>query len=204
MRNYNILKSQAKFSLFVTSYLPLFILIVYKQLRAGRGYLAWGGLNKESLMCYAEHFLMPSIIVVISLYCTFGVIVLLKNIKRNVDNGFIVNVTKIRNIQGESIGYIATYILPLVTGDFESVDGQLIVAFTLFIIYRLYVKSNLLLVNPLLNIRYSLLEIEYMTSVDDSQHDAIIITETNEYTECTKYKLYSVGFKLYYGKEQSE
>lgn len=202
MRNYNILKSQAKFSLFVTSYLPLFVLITYKQLKAGSGYFAWGGINKESLICYSEHFLMPTIIIVVSLYCTVGVFALLKNIRRNVNNGIIVNVTKIRNLQGESIGYIATYILPLVTGDFDSVEGQLIVAFTLLVIYRLYIKSNLLLVNPLLNIRYSLLEIEYTTPVDGLQYDAIIITDTNEYTEHTKYKLYSVGFKLYYGKEQ--
>jgi hypothetical protein len=145
---------------------------------------------------------MPTIIIVVSLYCTVGVFALLKNIRRNVNNGIIVNVTKIRNLQGESIGYIATYILPLVTGDFDSVEGQLIVAFTLLVIYRLYIKSNLLLVNPLLNIRYSLLEIEYTTPVDGLQYDAIIITDTNEYTEHTKYKLYSVGFKLYYGKEQ--
>ena len=68
------------------------------------------------------------------------------------------------------------------------------------LIYAIYTNSNMILINPLLSIWYSLLEIEYKLIGDSTgtTHDALIIT----YKENVDYQMYQIGFKLYYGKER--
>ena len=62
----------------------------------------------------------------------------------------------------------------------------------------------MILINPLLSIWYSLLEIEYTVVGDSTEetHDALIITSTKDYKENINYQIYQIGFKLYYGKEK--
>lgn len=74
------------------------------------------------------------------------------------------------------------------------------------LIYTIYTNSNMILINPLLSIRYSLLEVEYMVVGDKSGvlHDALIITDNKDFKENENYQLYQIGFKLYYGKARHE
>lgn len=41
--NNNKLRQGALFALFITSYIPLFLIVIAKQLKDGRDYLCWGG-----------------------------------------------------------------------------------------------------------------------------------------------------------------
>ena len=45
----NDLKKGAKFALFVSSYLPLFILVILRQLSDNYNYLHWGGISINSI-----------------------------------------------------------------------------------------------------------------------------------------------------------
>jgi len=45
----NNLERKAQFALFVTSYLPLFILIIFKQIYKNFLYLKWGGFDLTSI-----------------------------------------------------------------------------------------------------------------------------------------------------------
>jgi hypothetical protein len=62
----------------------------------------------------------------------------------------------------------------------------------------------MILINPFLNLKYSLLEVDYCVVGDPSNeiHDALIITNTKDYKEKVNYNIYQIGFKLYYGKER--
>lgn len=72
------------------------------------------------------------------------------------------------------------------------------------LIYVIYTNSNMILINPLLSIWYSLLEVEYKAIGDSSGelHDALIITDNKKFKENVNYRMYPIGFKLYYGKER--
>ena len=54
------------FSLFITSYVPLFAIVIGKQIKEGWNYLCWGGWNREALICFFKHFGMSAVLVVVS------------------------------------------------------------------------------------------------------------------------------------------
>lgn len=119
-KNNNILKHGALFSLYVFSYLPLFFIVIIKQIHENWSYFHWGGLTMDGFMCFVSHFGMSFVLAVISALGIFGVIVLFENLETNLNNGQIVSVEKISNRNGESVAYIATYIVPFIAGDFSS------------------------------------------------------------------------------------
>lgn len=202
--NNNVLRRGALFSLFITSYIPLFAIVIGKQITEGWIFLNWGGWNKEAIWCLLSHFGMSILLAFFSLIGIIGLLVLLKNLNNNLSNGDTVKVTKISNRNSEAIGYIATYIVPFMASNFTSWFECVVFVVVMGLIYVIYTNSNMILINPLLSIWYSLLEVEYK-ALGNSQgdtHDALIITDTKDYKENVNYKIYQIGFKLYYGNER--
>lgn len=202
--NNNGLKRFALFSMFITSYIPLFAIVALKQLNDGSEYLHWGGFNNEAIWCFFRHFGMSVVLLLLSVFGIVGTIVLFHNLKSNLPNGSTVKVKKINNRNSEAIGYIATYIVPFFASDFSAWFECVVFAVIIILIYAIYTNSSMILINPLLSIWYSLLEIEYTIVGDSSKetHDALIITNTKDYKENINYQIYQIGFKLYYGKEK--
>lgn len=202
--NNNGLRSGALFALFVTSYFPLFAIVIVKQLKDGWDYLYWGGWTCESIGCFLSHFGMSVFLSIMCLVGSVGIIVLFYNLKKDLPNGITATVTKISNRNSEAIGYIATYIVPFFASDFSSWFECAIFVVMMVLIYAIYTHSNMILINPLLSIWYSLLEIEYKVVGDASNktHDALVITNTKDFMENVNYQMYPIGFKLYYGKEK--
>ena len=203
-KNNNGLRRGALFSLFVTSYIPLFAIVIGKQIKDGWEFMNWGGWNEEAIWCFATHFGMSLVLSIISIAGCVGIIVLLNNLKKNLNNGITAKVTRISNRNSEAIGYIATYIVPFLASDFSSGFECVVFVVVMVLIYVIYTNSNMILINPVLNIWYSLLEIEYIIVGDssDEAHDALIITDTKDYKENVNYQMYQIGFKLYYGRER--
>ena len=107
--NNNQLRQGALMALFITSYIPLFLIVIAKQLKDGSDYLCWGGWNRDALRCCATHFGISLVLAVVTIFGIGGIIVLLRNLETNLDNGQTVRVTKISNRNSEAVGYIATY-----------------------------------------------------------------------------------------------
>lgn len=203
-RNNNGLKHGALFSLYVTSYIPLFLILIMKQVWENREFLHWSGMTKASIGCFFSKFGMSCLLGVLSVVGVIGIFVLIHNLKANLHNGRVVTVVKICNRNSEAIGYIATYIVPFMASDFSSLFECSIFLIFMGLIYTIYANSNMIMINPLLNIRFSLLEVEYKIVGDkaDEVHDALIITDTKDFKEKVNYDIYQIGFKLFYGKER--
>lgn len=203
-QNNNGLKRFALFSMFITSYIPLFAIIFLKQLNEGSDVLHWGGFNYEAIWCFVRHFGVSAVLLILSVFGALGTLALFSNLKSNLSNGSIVKVKKINNRNSEAIGYIATYIVPFFASNYSSWFECVVFAVIIILIYIIYTNSSMILINPLLSIWYSLLEIEYTVVGDSTEetHDALIITSTKDYKENINYQIYQIGFKLYYGKEK--
>lgn len=203
-KNNNTLRGGALISLFITSYIPLFVIIIAKQMYLGYDYLFWGGWNKDAFDCFISHFGMSVLLLIISIGGMVGILIFLHNVEKDHKNGDDVIVTKICNKNSDAIGYIATYIVPFFAGDFSDLVEWAVFMFIMIVIYVIYIQSNMILINPILRIcNYSLLEIEYkvLGGSSDKSHDAQIITKTKDFKEDANYKIYQLGFKMYYGKE---
>ena len=109
---------------------------------------------------------------------------------------FPVIVKNVKNKNSEAIGYIATYLIPFL---FQSFDGWyecFSVLFLLFIIYRIYINSSLLLINPLLSIKFAIYEIEYMQN--SKLKTGLIISKEKSLQDDSEIKLYEIGHKLFF------
>ena len=198
----NNLQRKAQFALFVTSYLPLFVLLIFKQIYTNFSFLNWGGVNASSLNLLMEKFGLSIILTVVSIYGYYGAMKTLRNIHKASDNGFPVKITDIKNKNSESIGYIATYIIPFAFQNFDNWLELISICFIIYIIYRVYINSSLLLINPVLNLKYSIFEFEFEEA--KKKKNGILISKNNELQEDDFVKLYSIGNKMYYSKKLNQ
>jgi hypothetical protein len=161
-------------------------------------YLHWNGLSLDAIILCVEKFGLSIILFLISLIGIVGCKLLLKNLEKLSPNGENVTVQKIDNKNSESIGYIATYIVPFLFQSFNSWYELLALSFLLVIIYRIYINSNLILINPTLSFKYSLFEIEYIQQ-NGKIKNGLIVTKNRYLEEDSIIKIYEIGFKLFYG-----
>lgn len=197
----NNLYGIAEFVLFITSYIPLFILIVLKQVSENINFAAWGGFNKEAIGIFFHKFGFSFSLIVISVFSLVGCTLLFYNFNKDIDNGENVILKEVQNRNSESIGYIATYILPFIFQSFSTWYEILAFIFLMAIIYRIYVNSNLLLINPILSFRYSIFEIDYEEQSGKKRHGLIIIRDKCV-TEDMIIKIYPIRYKLFFAKNR--
>jgi hypothetical protein len=156
------LPASVKLILFVSSYSPLFILIILKQIEQNIEYLYFGGINVLAFEVLFTKFGISIFLVSASFVGLLGLFFFIKNMKNLTENnGDEFVVTKIENKNTESIGYVATYLLPFVFQKYSSLFEIIEVFILLTIMYVIYTHSTLIVVNPILNMNYSLYNIEY-------------------------------------------
>lgn len=201
-KNYiNNLHGLAQFVLFVSSYLPLFCLIIARQVSENIDFLNYAGFSLLSLKLFVLKFGLSFILIAVSIIGLFGYWQTLNNIEEVAKNGNPITVKDVKNKNGEAIGYIATYIIPFL---FQSFDGWyecLSVLFLMTIIYRIYINSSLLLINPLLSFKFSIYEIEYLEN--EKNKNGLIISRNKYLQDDANIKIYEIGHKLYFSTDNN-
>lgn len=200
MAKVNNLKVIAQFALFITSYLPLFILVVFRQIYENYNTIFCINFNLDGIALFLQKFGLSAFLLLISLFGLFGCYLIFKNLEKDSTNGDNVTIINVSNKNSESIGYIATYIIPFLFQNFS--DWYELFAFVLImlIIYRIYINSNLILINPVLSFKYSIFEIEYKNQ-NGKIKNGLVISRNRYLEEDTIIKIYEIGFKLFYCKD---
>lgn len=193
----NSMVGMAPVVLFLSSYVPLFLLIAVRQLLSNTEFLIWGGMNFEAFKCLVSHFGMAIICLFLTLYGLWGTHVTFKNLSDKVENGNIVKITEISSMNDEPLAYMATYIVPIMFNDYSKLADNITILCIFYVIYKLYVRSKLILVNPILNMRYSIFNIKYNDGGIPRQ--GILISKDSFIEENDIVKIYNVGYQLYYG-----
>lgn len=200
--NINNLHGIAQFALFVTSYFPLFALIIIRQVFENSEFLIYSGFDWASIKLFVSKFGLSAILTIVSLIGLFGYWKTLGNIEEVAENGRPVKIKDVKNKNNEAIGYIATYIIPFLFQSFNGWYECISVLFLVGIIYRIYINSSLLLINPILSFRFSIYEIEY---TDGGKEKNGLIISRDKYLQDEAYvKIYEIGHKLYFAINNSE
>ena len=150
----------------------------------------------DSIKIYLSSFGLSSVLTLVSILGIIGLHNTLKNIEDISENGFNAQIIDIKNKNSESIGYIATYIIPFL---FQSLNGWyegISILFLMGIIYRIYINSSMILINPILSCKYSIYDIEY--SKNKKIKNGFIISKNNSLQDEDKIKLYEIGNKLFF------
>ena len=188
------------FSLFATSYTPLFVLVIAKQLSQNIPTFDFTLQGWQFLSAFITHFgLSIAFAVVVFTGCT-GLWLSLRNIKGRAEaNAFSVTIRSSSNRSGEAISYIGTYILPLIFEEYTGWYETVAMLFLMFVMYRIYVNSSLLLINPLLNIWYSLFDITFTEKATINNKSGMLIIRAQQIDEGDEIGIYPLGKKLYIG-----
>ena len=74
-------------------------------------------------------------------------------------------------------------------------------AVLIMIIYHIYVNSSMIVINPILNCKYSILDIDYLNQNGKQKNGLMIVKKEDLIDEEHKIKIYPIGFKLYIAKK---
>ena len=201
MKRTNKLKIGVRFSLFVSSYFPLFVILSFRHIYTYYDFLNWSGISSESLWLFFKYFGAVSFFSLLTLIALGGLILFLYNIEtRTQQNGEKVKVVEIENKNNESITYLFTYVIPFIFHDLSHLTNVIPIFILLFVTYSIYTNSSLILINPTLNFKFSIYAIEYSES--GSQKRAMILSKNRFLEENDEIKIKKIGHKIFYSISQ--
>jgi len=200
-RNREKLPTSVKLSLFISSYFPLFLIIIIRQIEQNINFLVFGGINLHAIKLLLSKFGITIILSFILLFGLIGIYIFINNMKKLVQNNYYELVAvKIQNKNTESIGYIATYLLPFVFQTYTTLLDIIQVILLLSVMYVIYSHSTLIVVNPLLNLKYSLYEIEYYnTKSPEVIRNGIFIIDCHYLENGDTIKAKDMNRKVFFG-----
>ena len=186
---------------FLSSYMPLFLIFSIRELKKHNDYLHFGGINKESCYYFYKFFLFPLILTLFSIIGLIGTYVTIKNLKKDSKNGKYVTIKTCKNNSSDFIAYFCSYLFPLFFQNFQDwIDILSIYLFFLFI-FLVYIKSTIMIVNPILSIfNYRIYEICFI-SEDGKEETGSVLTKT-VLKENELAKIYQFGNQIYYGDKK--
>ncbi|MFV5696723.1 hypothetical protein ACM55H_00010 [Flavobacterium sp. ZT3R17] len=185
------------FVLFITSYIPLFLLLIIRQIKQNIDFLNFSGFNKESLFIALEKFGLSYFFFFVSILGYIGLKFLLSNLDEKKSNGEIVKIIEVENKNSESISYISTYIIPFIFQDTNDLFDITSIFIVLIIIFFIYTKSNMIVINPILNITHNLYQIEY--NKKNKSKKALLITKEVDLEIDQEIKINLITKNIYYG-----
>lgn len=182
--------------LYSSSYLPLSLLLLIRNCIIEK--ISITKLIKISLIQGSLYILTTFVLLCMSILGSLGLWCFIKQMKKDVNNGFPYKVVEVYSKKAETIGYIATYIIPFAFQSYHSTFEYIALLLFLGLTFTIYRDSTLLTINPILSLYYSIFEVRFIEN--DAKKTGIIIIRDNDLTEEDKIILYRIGNKLYFGK----
>jgi hypothetical protein len=183
--------------MFITSYIPLFGLLVIRQIKQNFEYLNFVKINSNNILTAIEKFGLSYFFIIISLIGFFGLKMLLKNLDNNKTNGELVKISGVENKNSESISYISTYIVPFIFQDTNNIFDITSIFIVLIIIFFIYTKSNMIVINPILTITHTLYQIDF--SKKGQNKKGLLITQKEDIEIDQEIKINLITKSIYYG-----
>jgi hypothetical protein len=195
----HLLKKHSLFALFCLSYLPLFILLIIKVGIAEKKYLYFGGLDIQSIVTFFEHFGFIVILLILISYAILGTAITMRKILTKKSNAFPVTIHSIKPKNEEALSYLGSYVIPLLMKGDVGLFEYATFAILFIVYYKLYSTSSLILINPILNFKYGLYEIEYTHGNDESKiKNGKIISCKQWLDEGEQIQILKLSHKLYF------
>ena len=144
-----------------------------------------------------KYFGMSILCTILIIVGLLGTYLVFKNLENNVENGQTYMIKELSSMNDEPLAYIATYIIPIIFEDYTDLADCLTIVCIFYIVYKLYIRSKLLLVNPIISFKYSIYNIKYKDG--NVERQGILISKCNEILEGDLVKIYNIGHQLFYG-----
>lgn len=195
----HLLKKSSLFAMFCLSYLPLFFLLSVKVIESNYAYLHYGGLNYKAIQLSIQYFGFVFLLLVLSIYAVVGTSFTLRNIKRKIANALPVQIHSIKPKNEDALSYLGTYVIPLLIKSTIGIFEYATFFVLFFIYYKLYSTSSLILINPILNLKFGLYEVEYYHAREaDKIKKGMIISKQKWLNENDELRIVKLSHRLYF------
>ncbi|MFN8366128.1 MAG: hypothetical protein U0Y96_02675 [Candidatus Kapaibacterium sp.] len=166
----------ARLALFSLSYTPMFVLVILKQVLATRKENDAAMFHHLFANWYSSLFFGGMML--LSIFGFLGTIMFIKNMKSDLHaSSTLCTVIDVKDKTSEAIGYIATYVIPFLFVDFNDAFSIVGISILLLVIIApLYVRSTLLVINPLLNLWGHLNDVTLTDSTVDKDGKPVLKT----------------------------
>ncbi|GAB1419252.1 hypothetical protein MASR2M12_20170 [Bacteroidales bacterium] len=183
--------------LFITSYIPLFGLLILRQIKQNIEYLNFGNFNQESILLAFRKFGLSGFLLLLAILGFIGLKFLLKNLDTKKANGELVKIIEVENKNSETISYISTYIVPFIFQDTNNLFDITSIFIVLVIIFFIYSKSNMIVINPILSITHTLYQVDY--NKKGKTKKGLLITKEEDLESGKEVKINLITKNIYYG-----
>lgn len=183
--------------LFITSYIPLFGLLILRQIKQNIEYLNFGNFNQEGILLAFKKFGLSGFLVLIAIFGFIGLKFLLTNLDTKKANGELVKIIEVENKNSETISYISTYIVPFIFQDTNNLFDITSIFIVLVIIFFIYSKSNMIVINPILSITHTLYQVDY--NKKGKTKKGLLITKEEDLESGKEVKINLITKNIYYG-----
>jgi hypothetical protein len=170
-----------------------------KQLFENTNYMHWGGLNKTALKIFIARFSVATILGCLCAYGLLGISLFIGNMRKASEiSGHQFKIKRVQNKNTESIGYIATYLVPFMFQGFSTAFEILSFFLLLLVMYIIYTHSTLIIVNPILSLKYSLYDIQFEDDKSGQERDGTFIIDSHYAQAGDSIIAKNLGSNLYY------
>ena len=183
--------------LFITSYIPLFGLLILRQIKQNIEYLNFGYFNQESILLAFRKFGLSGFLFLLAIFGFIGLKFLLTNLDKKRPNGELVKIVEVENKNSETISYISTYIVPFIFQDTNNLFDISSIFIVLVIIFFIYTKSNMIVINPILSMTHTLYQIEKKKKGKTKK--GLLITKEEDLESEQEVKINLITKNIYYG-----
>jgi len=181
IKDNNNMKMLNKIGLFLSSFVPLFFLIIIKEII--------DIINRN----LSFNFLNTTLLLIVVFCFIFGLYTLLKNLKecKNCDLKKILILKKKNTTDEHFLGYFSLFVLFAVSFEIELYSMAMVFFVVLAMIGIVYIKNDMYYINPLLNLLgYSFYKIKYKYKENTYEKNMFFkgqIIVNKEYYMCGKY-----------------
>lgn len=145
----------AKWLLFITSYVPLYLLLILVNLKI-ENWCDWKDF-KLLKQAFCNHLFFNMTMIILST-CSVIVLICLNFLKSN--DHVECTVKDVKNNSGDILNYFITYLFPLLSIDVNNSCSVIVNILVFLIIGLLYMKGDLLYLNPMLLLfRYEVVQV---------------------------------------------
>lgn len=159
-----MIQEYVKIFLFLSSYIPLFLVLAIKNYT-----------NPHAVMAMSILILVPFLFLIYTFH------------KASRMSGEYVEITSIENRSNQFLEYIIAYIIPFLGFNLNSVPDLISVLIIFIMIGVLYIKSDLIYMNPILNLlNYTLYKV-------NTKNRELMIISKNEIDKTKKVRVYLIS-----------
>lgn len=191
-------KKIVPFCFFLSSYIPLFLVLVSRNIYTHKDFLHFGGFHTESLKCFFQEYWVSLLLIILAFIGLLGTIKTIKFLKEDSENGNIVTIRQCKNQTSDSLAYFATYLFPLFFQSLSNwTDGFAIFIF-LLVVLLIYVNTTMMTINPLLHLfGYKTYEVSFTDELKRERFGCVLTKSALD--EDYQLILYKFGHQTYFG-----